>query len=88
MLSLVTCQLEKSVSWLQNSWIVSTTKSRASLGRFFSMSVVSWDIPGALSRLIFILVLLISFFWGVVPRDLITGCCSSLSRIFMSHDLW
>ncbi len=50
----------------QNSWTVSTTNSSALFGRFFSMSVVSWDTLGALSLFIDAMVFLISFFlsWG------------------------
>jgi hypothetical protein len=76
------CHEEKSVSCCQNSCMVSVTKVSASLGRFFSILVVSWDVPGALSLFIFAMVLLILSFCGVNPSECCTGHWWILSIIF------
>jgi len=57
----------------EKSCMVSVTKLSASLGSFFSISIVSWDVPGALSLFIFAMVLLISSFCGVNSSECCTG---------------
>jgi hypothetical protein len=83
MLSLVICHAEKSVSFCQNSWIVSTMNYSASFGRLFNMSVVSCDVPGALSLFILAKTVLISFYLKLFLKILVWTFCLISSINFL-----